>query len=142
MDDLRKTIENPRRKTDLITQAHEVDKVRHMTAAFKRYLEELDFLKYANSRVKIGNMHLPQSSLVLPGSMIFDILFRGTRFLYHDVSKSEKEEISLRNWKDTIKPIFVKINEDLKTLTKGRDGMSAIDNWFETLRILMHLHKR
>ena len=57
-----------------------------MTFAFKRYLEELDFHKYTNSRVKIDSMHLPPSSLVLPGTMIFDLLFKGTRFLYHDVT--------------------------------------------------------
>lgn len=129
---------------NLKTKGFEIEKVRDMTAAFKTYLEEIDFDEWPDDRVSLANNKFKetQNSLILPGSKIFELMFKGTQFKFYDQQDDEERILSLRNYASDFQPVFDSISEDIMALSSGVGGKSRVAEWNDILKFIMALHSR
>jgi hypothetical protein len=111
-----------------------------VTQQFLKFLNkfslEVSDNEYALQSIS-GNKFLPNRSIVLPGTQIFDIFLEGTRV--HDVTADGKSvEKDLRTEWASLNIYFDAALLDIADITKDQQK-TQLENWFDVLKKVMHM---
>jgi len=84
-----------------------------------------------------NNRYLPNQSIVLPGSEIFNLFFEGTKFNGDDERGNSIEKNLQTNWFQ-LEHYFNNALNDITETTSDR-VKSQLENWFEVLKKVMRM---